>query len=197
MKSLMRRRGQRRDKRHKLYPRHGELVCAAGEIASVLIETADDPADIDHLWIDIRAGEDGPVRLSLSTSSRISRLAGLDARVRLGIVPSTWSELPRAGVQEARALDYATIEAAHEVNYVPYERLELERLLVERTRRAVFVAGWGELYVHAHAGVHQIHSRRGSFALPADVIGHDGALQLFFARDNHTEMLLFKFAGQP
>ena len=193
----MRRTGRRPSRRHKLHHRHGDFVSVAGEIASLTVETADDPGKIDHLWIDVRAGDDGPFRLSLSTSSRISRDAGLDARVRLGIVASSWRELPPAGLRDARPLDYRTLEATQQVDFIAYERTDLERLLTERAQRAIFVQAWGELYARAHAGVHQIHSRRASFALPADVIAHDGALRLFYAPENQSEMLLFKFAGQP
>lgn len=161
------------------------------------METSEDAQKIDHVWIDVRAGEHGALRISLSTSSRFSRNAGLDARLRLGVVFSTWTELPAAGVEPASGLDYATIEAAAAVDYVTYERPALETLLVKKARRAIFAEAWGELYAHAHAGVHQVHSRRASLAVPVDVTGRDGALQLYFADDCRREMLLFKFAGQP
>ena len=160
------------------------------------METSHDEEKIDHVWIDIRAGEHGPLRISLSTSSQISRNAGLDPRLRLGIVPSTWTELPTAGLEPASGLEYGPIEAAQPVAYVTYPRPALEALLVTKARLALFAEAWGELYAHSHAGVHQVHSRRASLAVPADVIGKDGALQLYFAEEHRREMLLFKFAGQ-
>lgn len=182
---------------HALAPRQEEFVHVAGEIQSVIVETSDDERKIDHVWLDIRAGEHGALRISLSTLSRISRNAGLDPRVRLGVLPLIWTELPQPGVEPADVFDYAAIEAAHRIQYVTHERHALEMLLVDKARRAIFAEAWGELYARSHAGVHQIHSRRASFAVHEDVIGKDGALRLYFAPGNQCEMLLFKFAGQP
>ena len=176
---------------------HDEYVRVAGEIASVAIEREPDERKIDHVWVEVRAGEFGRLQISLSTCSRQSLAANFDPRVRIGVITSAWIELPSAGVHSATALDYAALEGAHRVEYLPYERKEVEQLLLERTDRALFVEAWGEFYVRARAGVHQIHSRRGSFAVPEDHVGRDGALQLYF-RDPHVrEMFLFKFAGQP
>ena len=46
-------------------------------------------------------------------------------------------------------------------------------------------------------GIHQLHSRRGSHAVPKDHLGRDGAVQFYFAESQRSELLLFKFAGQP
>ncbi len=151
---------------------------------------------IDHVWIEIEAGADGRLSLSLSTCSRPSRLAGFDSRVRLGIVGSTWSELPAAGVSRAQHLDYAVLEAEHAIEYLAHDRIELEKILLEKAGRAVCAEAWGEFYIRGHVGVHQIHSRRGSFAVPKDYVGQDGALQLYY-EGGGRELLLFKFAGQP
>lgn len=167
----------------------------SGTIARVVVETSDRVEKIDHVWIEIDAGEDGRLSLSLSTCSRPSRLAGFDARVRLGIVSSTWSELPAAGVTRTQPLDYAVLEAEHAVDYLAHDRIELENILLEKAGRAVCAEAWGEFYIRGHAGVHQIHSRRGSFAVPKDFVGQDGALQLYY-EGGSRELLLFKFAGQ-
>ena len=173
-----------------------QYVAVAGEIASVVIEQEEDPRKVDHVWIEVRAGEFGRVEISLSTASRQSRALGFDPRVRVGFVRSRWKELPPAGVQKTAPLDYRLLEAAHPIDYVPLERVAIEQLLIDKAGRAIFVEAWGEFYVRAHIGVHQIHSRRASFAVPRDVIGQDGAVRFYFREANAMEMLLFKFDGQ-
>src|SRR4051812_28912182 len=161
----------------------------------MVAETHDRPEKIDHVWMDLKAGDDGLIRIALSTCSRQGRAAGLDPRIWLGSVRSVWSELPTPGVFSAPPLDYAKIEAASAVNYIPYERTDLENLLIHKGSVALRAEVWGELYVRGHAGVHQVHSRRPSFAVPEGYVGRDGALQ-FYERDSR-ELLLFKFAEQP
>ena len=182
---------------HRLSTRHGEFVRLSGEIAGVVIETSDRPEKVDHVWIDVRAGEFGTLRISLSTCSRQSRAAGFDPRIWLGTVRSLWSELPVAGVFPSHPLNYAVLDSAQPIDYVPFDRPALEELLLEKASRAVCAEAWGELYVRGHAGVHQIHSRRASFAVPADQVGRDGALQFYYQDPAICELLLFKFAGQP
>ncbi|MFL6595519.1 MAG: hypothetical protein ACJ8HQ_08760 [Chthoniobacterales bacterium] len=168
----------------------------AGEVASVVVELDRDPAKVDHVWIKLRTGESGALDVSLSTTSRQSRALGLDPRLRVGVVQSHWTELPSAGVRRIDSFDYATVEAQHVVEYVPCEREAIETMLVEKANRAFFVEAWGELYVRAHAGIHQVHSRRASAAVPRDVIGRDGGIQFYFRDPNMREMLLFKYRGQ-
>jgi hypothetical protein len=172
-------------------------VRLAGEVASVAIETADDDSKIDHVWITVRAGMVGRLQISMSTCSRHNRAAGFDPRVRVGTIESAWSELPDVGVREVPPLDYGLIEAAHPVDYAAHDRPAMERLLVEKSTRAIFVEAWGDFYVRAHIGVHQVHSRRGSFGVPRDVVGKDGAVQFYYREPHVREMLLLKFAGQP
>ena len=171
----------------------------AGEIGTCAIEQDPDPRKIDHVWITVRAVEFGRVQISLSTASRQSRALGFDPRVRLGIVRATWTELPPEGVRVvSMPIDYATtFEAAQAVDYVPFERTALERLLIEKAGRAIFVEAWGEFYIRAHIGIHQIHSRRASNAVPREVIGQDGAIRFYFREGKTSETLLFKFDGQP
>ena len=173
-------------------------VTVAGEIASAVVEQEEDERKIDHVWITVRAGEFGRVDISLSTLSRQSRALGFDSRVRVGILRSTWTELPTAGVRPvAKPFDYAAIEREHAIDYVAHERAPLEQFLIEKARRAVCVEAWGEFYIRAHIGVHQIHSRRASNSVPHEVIGQDGAIRFYFHESHAREMLLFKFDGQP
>ncbi|CAN5305213.1 hypothetical protein BH20VER2_BH20VER2_04550 [soil metagenome] len=170
-------------------------VC--GEITSCIVEVETDPERIDHVWIEIRAGTEGPLRLSLTTTSLIAKRAGIDPRVQVALVTSPWSELPPAGVRAAEAFDYATIEAAERpVEFTAYEREEVEELLCDRSAAAVWVQAWGDLYARDHAGVHQIHSRRASLAVPVDLRGRDGAVQFYFRNPDVRELVLLKFAGQ-
>ena len=137
------------------------------------------------------------LQLSLSTCSRQSLSAGFDPRVWVGIATSNWDTLPELGIFRSGPLDYATLAAEHAIDFVPYHRTVLEELLVEKASRALCAEAWGDLYARGNPGVHQIHSRRGSFAVPEDHIGRDGALQLYYQKDASREMLLLKFAGQP
>lgn len=196
--SVRRRLGSRkRAERHPLYHRREQFVTVCGEITSCIVEVAPDPERIDHVWIEVAAGADGPLRLSLTSTSLKSRAAGLDPRVRVGIVTSSWSELPAAGVRAAESFDYSAIEAQTPVSFVAFEREEVEDLLRSRATRAVWVRAWGDLYARDHAGVHQIHSRRASRAVPVDLRGRDGAVQFFYSEARSCELLLLKFAGQP
>jgi hypothetical protein len=191
----------KRGKRFHVPPHLLELqdryVTVAGDVAAVAIEEEEDERKIDHVWITVRAGEFGRVQISLSTCSRQSRAAGFDPRIRVGILTSSWDELPAAGVREITPLDYRVLESAEHINYTPHERLAVEQMIVTRASRAMFVEAWGDFYVRAHIGVHQIHSRRASNAVPRDLIGRDGAIQLYYREPKEREMLLFKFAGQP
>ncbi len=116
--------------------------------------------------------------------------------MRLGIIASTWKQLPAARLSQSSGLDYHSLEAASPVVYVEYERPALEVLLTDKAQRAVFIEAWGELYIRTHLGIHQVHSMRASCSVPRDFIGRDGAIRFYF-RDETAEMLLFKYCGQP
>jgi hypothetical protein len=197
MRSEPKRNSRRRVPEHAFALRDG-YVCVAGEIASAVVEQEEDERKIDHVWITVRAGEFGRVDISLSTASRQSRALGFDPRVRIGILRDSWSELPPAGVRlRTLPFDYCAIERQHAIQYAAQERPAVEQLLIEKARRAVFGEAWGEFYVRTHIGVHQIHSRRASNAVPRDVIGQDGAIRFYFRESHAREMLLFKYDGQP
>jgi hypothetical protein len=185
-------RGQHRP----LQAQHGAIVRAAGEPVAFAAEIDKVAANIDHFWITIRMGDLGPLRIALSTHSRQNAAAGFDPRLRVGIIASTWEGLPAAGMVESPGLDYARIEAQTPVKFVEYERPALESLLTEKTRRALFIEAWGELYVRTHLGLHQVHSRRASCSVLSDYVGRDGAIRFYFP-DGTAEMLLFKYCGQP
>jgi hypothetical protein len=189
-------RRRQREQRFQFPLDHGELVHLAGTPVAWAAEIDPVPANIDHFWITVDVGTHPPIRIALSTYSRQNAAAGFDARMRIGIVASTWSELPTAGIAKFAGLDYQTIEATSAVSYVEYERSRLEILLSDKTKRAVLVEAWGELYVRTHVGIHQVHSMRASCSVARDLVGRDGALRFYFP-DGNAELLLFKYCGQP
>jgi hypothetical protein len=168
----------------------GPPIAFAAEIDRV-------PANIDHFWITLGLGTGEPVRIALSTHSRQNAAAGFDPRLRIGTIVSTWKELPAAGMRKSPGLDYRQIEAASQVVYAEYTRPALELLLMDKTRRAIFIEAWGELYVRTHLGIHQVHSMRASCSVLRDFVGRDGAIRFFYAEDSRAELLLFKYCGQP
>jgi len=177
--------------------RRGQFFSVVGKIESSIVETSIDPRKVDHVWINVHAGADGRVRIALNTCSLKNRDAGFDPRIRLGSIVSPWDELPALGVRSAKPLDYAVIEAVTPVTYREQEQPTLEALILDRARRAILLEAWGEFYFQESAGLHQLHSRRGSYGMPKDYVGRDGAVQFYFGEPRERELLLFKFAGQP
>jgi hypothetical protein len=190
-------RHRRRTKRRSLQLKHGDLVHVAGTPIAFAAEIDRVPANIDHFWITIGVGTGEPIRIALSTHSRQNAAAGFDPRMRIGIIASTWQQLPIADLARSTGLDYHALEAASPVTYIEYERPALEQLLTEKTTRAIFIEAWGELYVRTHLGIHQVHSMRASCSVPRDLIGRDGAIRFYFADGARSELLLFKYCGQP
>ena len=173
------------------------MVHVAGTPIAFAAEIHRVPANIDHFWITIGMGTGEPLRIALNTHSRQSAAAGFDPRLRIGIVASVWSELPRPRLSKSPGLDYQEIEAASAVAYVAYARPALETLLMDKARRAIFIEAWGELYVRTHIGIHQVHSMRASCSVPRDLVGRDGAIRFFFTEGTRAELMLFKYCGQP
>jgi hypothetical protein len=170
-------------------------VHVAGEPTSFAAEIDRVVSNIDHFWITVRIGKADSLRIALSTHSRQNAAAGFDPRVRVGMIVSTWLELPATGILTCAGLDYRAIEATTLVTYLEYERPALEALLTGKVRRAILVEAWGELYVRNQLGIHQIHSRRASCSVPKEYLGRDGAIRFYFP-DATAEMLLFKYCGQ-
>jgi hypothetical protein len=174
-----------------------KYVHVTGVPYAVEREVAEDPQNSDHVWLTIEVPPFGRIRASVNTMSRLSREAGHDPRMRVGIVKTTYDEKPGPGLNEDRGQDYRKIEAAFPVTYEPYEPEALAELLVERGKKAVRVEVFGDLFATEHLGVRQIHCRRASSAVPQDIRNRDGALKLYYAEDNASELFLFKFDGQP
>ena len=173
------------------------LVRAVGDSLSAEIEHDAHPERIDHVWISMDIGQPERVLVSVNTLSNRNRDAGFDPRIRMGIVRGIWEHLPPRGAEPCAPRDYADIESATNVFYEFHDRAAMETLLLGRCARARRLEVWGAPYRSRHHGIHQIHSRRASCAVPEDIVGKDGALKFYFDGDHATELLLFKFCGQP
>ncbi len=175
--------------------RGGEFVRVAGPLLGFAAEMDHDPKNIDHVWVTIDAGGVGPLRISLSTSSRNNAALGFDPRMRSGVVTGNWVDLPEPGIFDSPSCDYAALEREVPVIFAAHDRPALEELLLACCERALFIEAWGELYVRGHLGIHQVHSRRRSDSVPKDIKGRDGAVRFYF--EVSAELWLFKYAGQP
>ena len=176
--------------------REDEFVVGAGELVTFEKEVSPDPDKTDHFWITIRAGNFGPLRISISTYSLKHVADGFDPRMRVGTVSSHWSQLQASGVFPAAGLDYAEFERASAIVFREMERPALEELLAAKASRAIFAEAWGALYLRDRPGIHQIHSRRASCSVHTGYVGRDGAVRFYYREDAAAEMLLFKYCGQ-
>ena len=156
-----------------------------------------DPEKVDHVWITLEVPPFGRVRASVNTMSRLNRAAGFDARVRIGVVRFEQATRPAICLEEVDGLDYAHLESQYNIFYEHLDNDSLAGLLIQKVRQADRVEVWGELYARHHLGIHQIHSRRASCAVPLDLRNHDGALKLYHQDNGTAELFLFKFCGQP
>ena len=174
------------------------FVHAVGGDLQAEVEQHEDPAQIDHVWITMNAGNARPVFVAVNTLSKRNRDAGFDGRVRAGILRGTWHKLPELGCHVCPGFDYAEVESRSNAYFEHFGRRSLERLLVETTRRATLLEVWGTPYFRKdRSGIHQVHSRKPSCAVSEDVPNRDGALQFYFVRDQSSTLFLFKFCGQP
>jgi hypothetical protein len=176
--------------------RQEDFVLGAGEIIRYAPEFDLDPEKIDHFWISIRAGEVGPVQISVNTRSLKHFAEGFDPRMRVAVLPGAWTKLPPAGLVRVRGLNYTKLESEFPLVYEAMERPALEHLLSAKCRRAIFVEAWGAFYLRAGVGIHQVHSRRASCSVRTDYVGRDGAIRFSYRENSATEMLLFKYCGQ-
>ncbi len=174
-----------------------KFVHVRGVPYTVAVEESPDPLKIDHVYLNVEVPPYGRLRVAINTLSRLSREAGGDPRMRLGIIRSTYEEKPVPSLEECPGLDYGKQEEKHGVVFEIYEQAALTELLVTKMKTAIRAEIWGELYARDHVGIHQVHSRRASKAMPVDLKNRDGALKLYYPQDNATEAFLFKFDGQP
>src|SRR5581483_599174 len=170
-----------------------KFVHVRGVPYTVAVEESEDPLKIDHVYLNVEVPPFGRLRVAINTLSRFSRDAGFDPRIRVGIIKSTYTEKPMPSLEECNGLDYAKQDEKHGVKYQVYEQAELQEMLVTKMKAAIRAEIWGELYARDHLGIHQVHCRRASKAVPVDVPNRDGALKLFYPQDNAAEAFLFKF----
>lgn len=187
--------GEHRRRSQRLLLPEVPLVRVAGRILGADVEEGSNPEEIDHVWIRIDAG--GELVVSVNTSSRKNRVAGFDPRIRVGRSRGRWATLPAPAAEVCESSDYAEIESSNNVFFEHYEREPLEDLLLERSGGACLLEVWGAPYRQRVQGVHQVHSRRASCAVPEDIRRRDGALKFYFEAGQETELFLFKFCGQP
>ncbi len=180
----------------RIRSRPAKFVHVRGVPYAVAQEAAENPDDSDHIHLTLEVPPFGRLRAAVNTFSKLNRAAGFDARIRMGIVPAPYEKKPDAGLEELPGQDYAQLEAILPIAYESHDREALAALLMEKMKRAVRAEVWGELYAREHLGIHQIHSRRASCAVDKDIRNRDGALKLYYA-DGLSELLLFKFCGQP
>ena len=174
-----------------------KFVHVRGVPYTVAVEESEDPLKIDHVYLNVEVPPFGRLRVAVNTLSRLSREAGFDPRLRVGIIHSAYTEKPAPSLEECNGLDYAKQEEKHGVKFEIYEQAALTEMLVTKMKVAIRAEIWGELYARDHLGIHQVHSRRASKAVPQEVPNRDGALKLYYPQDNATEAFLFKFDGQP
>lgn len=179
-----------------LAAQRGKIVRVGGDSVGYRLESNPDARRIDHLTISVRAANFGIAEIALNTYSLRNLDAGFDPRVRVAIVPSTWAALPPAGISPSAGLDYSSFEAANRVVYREFERKSLEEMLIAKVKTALFIEGWGELYLQPRVGIHQVHSCRASFAVPTNHLGRDGAVRFYFKEAFRAELLFLKFSGQ-
>jgi hypothetical protein len=172
------------------------LARVAGHVVAFAAEQALREENNDHFFVTVDAGLPKPVTLSLNTLSYRNRAAGHDARVRLGVVLLTREHLPERGLYPLDFFDYGSIELLAPAGYAARDRREMEEFFAARCRDCRLIEAWGVPYQRAHPGLHQIHSRRASCAVPEDLRGLDGAVRFYFDGERRSELALLKFCGQ-
>lgn len=172
------------------------LARVAGQVAKFEIENSPREENIDHVYIKVEAGLQTPVTLSLNTLSFRNRVAGHDPRIRLGTLRWRWTHLPARGLYPLEFFDYESVELIANLDYRVLERAAMEEYFALHCANCRRIEAWGVPYHRAQPGLHQIHSRRASACVEADLRGRDGAVRFYFDQDQRVELALLKFAGQ-
>lgn len=172
------------------------MARVAGEVVGFAVENSQREENVDHVYVTIDAGLQATVILSLNTLSFRNRVAGHDPRIRLGTLRWRWTHLPARGLYPLEFFDYESIELIENVEYRVLERIAMEEYFALHCANCRRIEAWGVPYHRAEPGLHQIHSRRASSGVPADLRGRDGAVRFYFDEDQRVELALLKFAGQ-
>ena len=181
--------------RKRVLPQRGKLVRVAGTPVRFEVERHSDQKKIDHVWLHVKAGDHGPIRISLNTWSLKSFESGYDPRIRVSFVTSRWRKLPALGIFPSNGLDYADIPTTNSDGFFEYERLALEQLIASNFERAAVVEAWGEVYLRGHRGIHQVHSRRASSVIATDHVGRDGAVRFYSRKAGRPNCCFSNFSG--
>lgn len=172
------------------------LVRVTGTGLVARVEDHPNPDEIDHVYLSVDVPVFGRVTVSVNTLSKRNRIAGFDPRVRIAVVRELSESLPQPGFSVLERYDYAEIEATRNVFFEHHDRVSAEALLLSLARDARVLEAWGMPYLNRSPGLHQIHSRRASCAVPEDVAGCDGGLRFHGLPDRCVALVLFKFCGQ-
>jgi hypothetical protein len=172
------------------------LARVVGTVAGFAVENSARAENNDHVFVTVEAGLSTPLILSLNTLSFRNRVAGYDPRVRLGTLSWRWPRLPPLGLYPLEFFDYETVELLESVEFRVLGREAMEEYLAIHCANCRLIEAWGVPYHRAQPGLHQIHSRRASSAVPEDLRGRDGAVRFYFDEDQRSELALLKFSGQ-
>lgn len=172
------------------------LVHLVGDHLKAKVEGHSKKNTPDHVWITMDPGLSLRVMVSVNTHSIRNGQAGFDPRVRVAVIRDGWRELPERGISECHHFSYGEIPGIDAAEFRPLERVFMEQMLLDRVHQALLLEAWGTPYHRELPGIHQIHSRRASCAIPESIEGRDGALRFYFREGNRMETLLFKFCGQ-
>ena len=174
----------------------GQLSRVVGVPWLGMVEPASADERVDHVWISIAVPGYGNVQLNLSTRSSRNRRAGFDDAIRLAVLRESGLPRPKPGVHACPRFDYADIERQEPLEYVRQTRDGMERILLDAAASSDLIEAWGSLYARDHVGLHEIHSRKASCAVPQDLRGRDGAVRFYRAGTTDSELFLLKFCGQ-
>ena len=158
--------------------RADEFVVGAGEPIGFQVESDIDSRKIDHVWVTIRAGRFGPLRISINTYSLRHAADGFDPRMRVGVLTSRWSQLPASGIFPVAGLDYAELERAQVVAFREMEGQPETMLKERRIKRfswkhgARSIDGTGSGFIRCTAGARVVAC--------ALITGRDGALRFYY-----------------
>jgi len=167
-----------------------------GSVVKFEIESPKRPENQDHVFVTLDAGVSSLLVLSLNTLSFRNRMAGHDARIRVGTWRLHREKLPLRGVYPLDSFDYEAAELLGDITYGVMERTEVEDFFAQQCATCLLVEAWGIPYHRSQPGLHQIHSRRASCGVPQDLRGLDGAVRFYFKEGKISELVLLKFCGQ-
>lgn len=172
------------------------MARVVGQVVSCRVEDSARDENIDHVYVTVDAGLEVPVTLSLNTLSFRNRMAGHDPRVRIATLRWRWTRLPQRGLYPLEFFDYDTVELLENAEYRLLDRVGMEEYFAVHCGNCRLIEAWGMPYHRDGPGLHQIHSRRASCAVPEDLRGRDGALRFYFDEDQRSELAMLKFCGQ-